>query len=160
MLSDNDTFDAQQCEALQILFVEATIGLHPALLDCLQQQIAIYSGKLHPSLTHQLLRIYRSLQTDENGATTISVPTVQQQFGNCDCGLFAIAFTLHLAMGDDPQHIFIEQSQMRSHLLKCFQLSVAIKAWVGLTAAKIARALRVCARHRMLCNCGLLNTAT
>ena len=51
----------------------------------------------------------------------INVPTVQQQFGSCDCGLFAIAFTLHLAMGDDPQHILFEQSQMRSHLLKCFQ---------------------------------------
>ena len=35
--------------------------------------------------------------------------------------LFAIVFTLHLAMGDDPQHILYEQSQMRSHLLKCFQ---------------------------------------
>ena len=35
-----------------------------------------------------------------------------------------------------------------------------VKAWVGLTAAKIARAVRVCTRHRMLCTCGLLNTAT
>ena len=51
----------------------------------------------------------------------INVPTVQQEFGSCDCGLFAIAFTLHLAMGNDPQHILFEQSQMRSHLLKCFQ---------------------------------------
>ena len=34
-----------------------------------------------------------------------------------------------------------------------------VKAWVGLTAAKIARAVRVCTRYRMLCNCGLLNTA-
>ena len=40
----------------------------------------------------------------------INVPTVQQQFGSCDCGLFAIAFTLHLAMGDDPQHILFEIS--------------------------------------------------
>ena len=43
-----------------------------------------------------------------------------------------------------------------------FHLSAlsVVKAWVGLTAAKIARAVRVCTRHRMLCNCGLLNTAT
>ena len=39
------------------------------------------------------------------------------------------------------------------------ELSI-VKAWVGLTAAKIACAVRVCTRHRMLCNCGLLNTAT
>ena len=44
----------------------------------------------------------------------INVPTVQQQFGSCDCGLFAVAFMLHLTMGDDPQHILFEQSQMRS----------------------------------------------
>ena len=35
-----------------------------------------------------------------------------------------------------------------------------VKAWVGLTAAKIACAVRVCTWHQMLCNCGLLNTAT
>ena len=35
----------------------------------------------------------------------INVPIVRQQFGSCDCGLFAIVFMLHLAMGDDPQHI-------------------------------------------------------
>ena len=44
----------------------------------------------------------------------IKVPTVQQQFGSCDSGIFAIAFTLHLAMGDDPQHILFEHSYMRS----------------------------------------------
>lgn len=49
------------------------------------------------------------------------VPNVQQQFGSSDCGLFAIAFTVHLAFRDDPQHIVFEQSQMRPHLLKCFQ---------------------------------------
>ena len=36
----------------------------------------------------------------------INILTVQQQFGTCcDGGPLAIAFTLHLAMGDDPQHI-------------------------------------------------------
>ena len=124
LLSENDAFDAQPHEALQIHFVA---GNHWVASSSFGQEVTVYdskySGKLHPSLIHQLARIYRSLQTDEDGdlMLQINVPTVQQQFGSCDCGLFAIAFALHLAMGDDPQHILFEQSQMRSHLLKCFQ---------------------------------------
>ena len=53
----------------------------------------------------------------------------------------------------------ISQDRMSNILCQVVILSV-VKAWVGLTAAKIARAVRVCTRHRMLCNCGLLNTAT
>ena len=133
LLSENDAFDAQQHEALQIHFV---VGNHWVASSSFGQQVTVYdskySGKLHPSLTHhaQLAHIYRSLQTHEDGdlMLEINVPTVQQQFGSCDCGLFAIAFTLHLAMGDDPQHILFEQSQMRSHLLKCFQTLGVLKS--------------------------------
>ena len=45
------------------------------------------------------------------------------------------------------------------HCSTYVRLSV-VKAWVSLTAAKIVRAVCVCTRHQMLCNCGLLNTAT
>ena len=98
-------FDTQPHEALQINFVA---GNHWVASSSFGQEVTVYdskySGKLHPSLIHQLTRIYRSLQTDKDGdlMLQINVPTVQQQFGSCDCGLFAIAFTFHLAMGDDP----------------------------------------------------------
>ena len=95
-------------------------------LGCIQlfgQQVTVYdskySGKLHPSACPHL-KIFRNWQRYGDLMLEIKVPTVQQQFGSCDCGLFVIAFTLNLAMGDDPQHILFEQSQMRSHLLKCF----------------------------------------
>ena len=48
------------------------------------------------------------------------IPSVQQQKGGLDCGLFAIAFALHLVMGDDLTKIVFEQDKMRGHLLKCF----------------------------------------
>ena len=42
---------------------------------------------------------------DEDGESdpelVVKVPEVQQQSGVCDCGLFAVAFTLHVALGDD-----------------------------------------------------------
>ena len=46
---------------------------------------------------------------------------VQQQFGGHDCGLFAIAFTLQLALEDDQWHILFDQSKMQPNLLKYFQ---------------------------------------
>ena len=68
LLSENDAFDAQLHEALQIHFV---VGNHWVASSSFGQEVTVYdskySGKLHPSLTHQLARIYRSLQTDEDG---------------------------------------------------------------------------------------------
>ena len=43
----------------------------------------------------------------------VQVENVQQQFGSNDCGIFAVAFTLHLTLGDDLQHILFEQSKMQ-----------------------------------------------
>ena len=54
----------------------------------------------------------------------------------------------------------LQQMTLRYAQKCCMVFLSVVKAWVGLTAAKIARAVRVCTRHRMLCNCGLLNTAT
>ena len=51
----------------------------------------------------------------------IDVPYSQQQNGVSDCGLFTIAFAVHLAPGDDAAALSFDQSKMREHLLKCFQ---------------------------------------
>ena len=54
---------------------------------------------------------------DGSSMVDIEVPNVQQQFGSSAwLWIFAIAFTVHLALGDDPWHILFEQSQMRLHL--------------------------------------------
>ena len=49
--------------------------------------------------------------TDE---LAIHVPHVQQQQGTRDCGLFAIAFALHAALGQDVLSLEFDQSA------KCF----------------------------------------
>ena len=58
LLSENDAFDAQQHEALQIHFVA---GNHWVTSSSFEQEVTVYnskySGKLHPSLTHQLAHI-------------------------------------------------------------------------------------------------------
>ena len=85
----------------------------------------------HPS-THQLALIYRLSvsREDEEGdeldlpTLFVDVPYIQQQRGLVDCGVFAIAFAVHLALGDDVTRLNFNQGQMRKHLLKCFQEKV------------------------------------
>ena len=49
----------------------------------------------------------------------VAIPSVQQQKGIDDCGLFAIAiaFALHLALGHDVAKIVFAQSEMHCEML-------------------------------------------
>ena len=46
---------------------------------------------------------------------------VQRQVGGSDCGLFAVAFATALCSGIDPFTCSFKQTEMRSHLLTCFE---------------------------------------
>ncbi len=84
-------------------------------------------GNLDSSLTRQLALVYRSLITaEEDGEEidphlTVHIPPVQQQRGSSDCGVFAIAFAIHAALGDDVEYIDLDQTLMRNHLLERFR---------------------------------------
>ena len=46
---------------------------------------------------------------------------IQRQTGSSDCGLFAIANSIALCTGEDPQAMNFEQLVMRKHLAQCFE---------------------------------------
>ena len=46
-----------------------------------------------------------------NGLLIFSVP-VQQQHGECDCGLFVIATALHVASGNNIEEVSFDQTKM------------------------------------------------
>ncbi len=74
-----------------------------------------YNGEdLSPSLMHQLVIIYKGWSEKEEDEITLSFSllNVRQQDGASDCGLFAIAFAVHAALGDVSQVTF-DQPQMR-----------------------------------------------
>lgn len=77
------------------------------------------STVLPKSLKEQLKDIYQIAAKD--GCLIISEMPVQQQTNSYDCGLFAIAFALHLAGGDEPSAVNFNCSRMRQHLIKCFE---------------------------------------
>ena len=68
--------------------------------------------------------IYRSLiTTQEDGEDVdphlvVHVPPVQQQSGTNDCGVYAIAFAVHAALGDNLKDIEFDQPKLRARLLQ------------------------------------------
>ena len=73
-------------------------------------EVAVYDsrftgGDLSSSLTHELASIYRPLVIrEEDGEVdphlVVYVPPVEQQIGKDDCEAFAIAFAVHLLLGE------------------------------------------------------------
>ena len=60
-------------------------------------------GDLSPSLTNQLAVIFSKLQKkgEKEVPTLTDIPSTQQQKGNSDCGVYAIAFAVHAALGNN-----------------------------------------------------------
>ena len=46
---------------------------------------------------------------------------VQRQLNEVDCGCFAIAWALHLAIGEKPESITLNAKMLRPHLIDCFR---------------------------------------
>ncbi len=79
----------------------------------------MFSSTLPSTLEEQIAQIYGKFQT--NGAILVTRVPCQQQEGMVDCGLFSIATAYHRARGDNPGRLRLDQSQMRQHLLRCFE---------------------------------------
>ena len=54
-------------------------------------------------------------------AITLQFMDVQMQAGGYDCGLFAVAFLVSLALRKLPGQYHFDQGKMRQHLWKCFE---------------------------------------
>ena len=57
----------------------------------------------------------------KNSILHYKICPAQQQYGKKDYGLFAIAYATEIAYGNDPVVVSYLQSEMRKHLISCFQ---------------------------------------
>ena len=57
------------------------------------------------------------------GDSVVNMVHTQKQTGCDDCGLFAIANAVNLAMKRKPTRVKFRQTLMRAHLIKCFETS-------------------------------------
>ena len=88
---------------------------------------SLYGGKLSTDLSHQLAQVYRLKAISGEGVNhlkpqlTVQIPSIPQQKGSTDCGVFAIAYAYHAAKKDDISQIIFRQESLRRHLTKCFR---------------------------------------
>ena len=52
-----------------------------------------------------------------NSKIALTTPSVQEQQGSSDCGLFILAYATCLCVGDDPAQVSYVQYEFRSHFL-------------------------------------------
>eukprot|EP00731_Ephydatia_muelleri_P000823 Em0001g823a len=122
--AQNNRYLPAKMDAIQIHIVSdshwvtsARLGGTVTLFDCRK-----VGSHISSTLTHQLCQVYRTsiCESAGNSFLAVNVATVQKQRGSDDCGVFAIAFALHAALGHCLEEIEFDQATMRDHLLKCY----------------------------------------
>ena len=99
---------------------------HWILTSCIDGSVYVYdslktTAKEFPrSVENQLLQLYHPTLPQDSGLLA-ECPCVQQQEGSYDCGLFAIAWTYHLLVGDHPRTLTLDPQKLRQHLARCFE---------------------------------------
>ncbi len=61
-----------------------------------------------------------SLVMTQNPSITYIVQSCQRQGNGYDCGVFAIAFAVSLAFGENPSKLVYDPAKLRNHLKICF----------------------------------------
>ena len=89
---------------------EGTIQIHSekAIFD------SRYTEFIPDGVKQQIRAIYSHLPKQ----LSAQVVRVQQQQGTTDCGLYAIAYAVHVANGDDSAKVKFEQRKMQTYFLE------------------------------------------
>ena len=89
-------------------------------IGCREAEINIYDS-LPPATTPHLRNQIAALLATPKTAIKMSYMDTQMQSGTQDCGIFAIAFAVSLANGEQPGAQNITQPQTRKHLMQCLE---------------------------------------
>ena len=111
--------------AVQIHFCNENHWVVSSFLDgVIHLYDSLPSSKVSAGLEEQLAWLYGHLECslDDGGLTIHNVP-VQVQQGTSDCGLFAVAFAYHAALGDKLDKVTFDQDNLCDHLSSCFSNS-------------------------------------
>ena len=105
LLAQNNGFLPAKMDAIQIHIVSDSHRVTSARLVGTVTPFVCRKVGSHMSstLTHQLCQVYRTsiCESGGNSFLAVNVATVQKQRCSDDCGVFAIVFALHAALGDE-----------------------------------------------------------
>ena len=81
----------------------------------------MYQGYVNTNVQTQLASLYRREFPED---LSITVESIQLQNGDSDCGLFAAAICVALALGTNPTTLRWRQERMKEHLKSCFESKI------------------------------------
>ena len=109
----------QPTNAIQILHINSNHWAVMSTLGCEQNIIEYYDSLYNNISLSTKSTITKLLQSKES--FTVRIKNVAKQLGGTECGLYAIAYCVSLANGQDPSRIVYDQREMRQHLISCFE---------------------------------------
>ena len=82
-------------------------------------KVNLYDSLFHDAISQEI----EDQANDLLGGRLLKLDFVpcQQQTNGSDCGVFAIAFAVALAIATDPTHVTFDISRMRPHLVTCLK---------------------------------------
>ena len=113
-------FDVVSGEFIQIPHTGSDHWVCVSSIGCLPGNVHLYDSLFHDIINQEIEE-----QTNDKllGGKLVQLQfvPVQQQTNNSDCGVFAIAFAVSLALETNPKHVTFDTSRMRSHLAFCLK---------------------------------------
>ena len=109
---------------VQILNVSGNHWVTATNVGCEGNKVKVYDSlytKLFDKHREDLYACLASMLHTTSKNMVIEWPSMAQQIGTADCGLFALAVAISLCNGDDPGTQAYDQSVMREHLALCFE---------------------------------------
>ena len=113
-------FDVESGEFVQILHNGNGHWITVSNIGGKHQEIEVFDSLYVPITDSVKMRVACLLCTQEPQITLIH-KNVQMQSGSADYGLFSIAFATALIFAKQPGEFLFNQSEMRPHLIKCFE---------------------------------------
>jgi len=112
-------FDVVSGEFVQILHTGSNHWVCISNIGCLPGKVHLYDSLFHDVISQEI----EDQTNDLLGGDLVSLEfvPVQQQTSDSDCGVFAIAFAVSLALGTDPMHVTFDVRRMRLHLAACLK---------------------------------------
>ena len=109
----------QPTNAIQILHIHPNHWAVMSTLGCEENIIEYYDSLFNNVALSTKTTITKLLQPKES--FTVRIKNVAKQIGGTECGLYAIAYCVSLANGQDPSTFVYDQREMRGHLISCFE---------------------------------------
>ena len=112
-------FDVVSGEFIQIIHTGSDQLVCVSSIGCLVGKVGLYDSLFHDVISQEI----EEQTNDLLGGHLVELQfvPVQQQTNDSDCGVFAIAFAVSLALGTNAKHVTFDTLRMRPHLAACLK---------------------------------------